>query len=161
MDYSLAVHSYSTHRVYVTAAIKKIRPDVKIDEIRVMIDTGCYNTMIPLWVAQHTGYDLGINRAVAIGGSVGVGRLYALDHLTIGGCAMHRVVVLAYPFTRGNELYDTLLLGTNVLNNWKFTIDRKESRFSFTENFPAWLPNQANPYQNYFNEQHEYVTTQQ
>lgn len=146
MAYNLNIHTNAKHRIYVTALIKYIHPAKELNEVRVMVDTGCYNTMVPLWMAKRTGYNLGINRSVVIGGTTGTGQLYALNMLHFGGCVIERAVVLAYPFPAANELYDTILLGTNIFNNWRYTIDRETGTFTFTENLPHFLPNKINPY---------------
>ena len=67
----------------------------------------------------------------SVGGFKGMANLCILDKIDIGGLILEKVVALAVPFE--GELKDHILLGTNVTNNWKFTVSRRENKLDLAE----------------------------
>jgi hypothetical protein len=157
MFYNVTLDEEIPHRLIFQAKIYN-KNENEFNTIRIMIDTGCYNTMIPLQRAKTTGTPLGLTRPIVIGASVMEAEVYVIDSLRIGGADLHNIYMLAAPF-RG-ELADTILMGLNVLNNWKYIIHRKGNIMEFEESYPDVIPNKAHPYRNYFDRQGKYVLLQ-
>jgi hypothetical protein len=126
--------------------------------IPVMLDTGCYNSLIPLSRAKISGIPIGMKRHIVIGASVIETKAYVISRLEIGGLNMKNVFMLAADFK--GELADTILMGLNILNNWKYTIHRKDSIIEFEESYPDIIPNKTSPYCNYFDKEGKYVLMQ-
>jgi predicted aspartyl protease len=126
-------------------------------DVRVLIDTGAFNTMIDLALAQRFGILLPDSMTVSIGGKTGKAQFCVISCLTLNSCVLTRIFALAYPFD--DWLMGHILLGTNVMNNWDFTISRSRNVLEFSENIPFDAPNKMYPYQNYFKEG-EYVAIQ-
>ncbi|MDR0220857.1 MAG: retropepsin-like domain-containing protein [Lachnospiraceae bacterium] len=127
--------------------------------IPVMLDTGCYNSLIPLSRAKISGIPIDMKRQIVIGASVVETEAYVIGTLETGGLDMKNVFMLAADFK--GELADTVLMGLNVLNNWKYTIHRKDSIIEFEESYPDIIPNKMNPYRNYFDKDGKYVLMQE
>jgi predicted aspartyl protease len=129
-----------------------------MDRITVMLDTGCYNSLIPLMRANISGIPVNMKRPIAIGSSVVETEAYIINMLKIGELEIKSVFMLAAPFK--SELADTILLGLNVLNNLKYTIHKKDDIIELEESYPAVIPNKTNPYRNYFDKNGKYVLLQ-
>jgi hypothetical protein len=117
-------------------------------DVRVLIDTGAFNTMIDSALVHKFGILLSENMTVSIGGKVINTQFCIIRNMALGGYNLSRVFALAYPFD--NWLMGHILLGTNVLNNWNFSISRFHDTLEFSENIPIDAPNKKYPYQNYF-----------
>ena len=125
-------------------------------EIEVIVDSGCANTLLPLWVAQECGgIELPLKKEINIAGNSRVAQAYMIPKLEFGGCVFTNVFVFAAEFRR--ELKERMLLGLNVLNNLRYTVDRDAGDFEFTERLPKSLPKMEFPYRNYFDDNGDYV----
>ena len=129
--------------------------DTEVDKCTVIIDSGCPNSLIPLKYAKRFGQKLPFKRLIKIAGNEREAILYSLDGIKIGDFILNDVIMYAANFI--GELEDSILLGLNVLNNWKRMISRKDGLFCFEEDLCMELPNKINPYRNYFNEVGDYV----
>jgi hypothetical protein len=127
--------------------------------IGVLFDTGCYNTVIDYAIAEMYGVSLEHKVPIVIGGVSGEATLFVLHEFVIGGMAMSDVLVQAYKFPEGNSFKDMIILGTNIINNWDFTISGAPRRLTVKENIRD-VPNSAHPYRNYFDGAGKYVNTQ-
>jgi predicted aspartyl protease len=120
-----------------------------MENVRVLIDTGAFNTMIDRALAEKFATLLPDSMAISIGGKTGKAQICIIHSLTLsGGITLNRVAALAYPFD--DWLLRHIILGTNVLNNWKFTISRSSDTLWFTEELPSDASNKEYPYQNFF-----------
>jgi len=117
-------------------------------DVRVLFDTGAFNTMIDLALAQRFGVLLPNSMTVSIGGKTGKAQFCVISYLTLSSYMLTRIFALAYPFD--DWLMGHVLLGANVLNNWDFTISRSRDVLEFSEKMPYDAPNKVFPYQNYF-----------
>jgi hypothetical protein len=117
-------------------------------DVRVLIDTGAFNTMIDLALISNFGTVLPSGMDISIGGNAGHARFCIIDNLTIGGLTMTRVFALAYPFE--GWLMGHIILGANILNNWDFKISRTDDMMQFCERLPPDVPYKKHPYLNYF-----------
>ena len=114
------------------------------ESIKVLLDTGSFNTIIhKALVAQH-GTMLNTKMLTSVGGYKGEANLCVLDKINIGGCILEKVVALAVPFE--GELKDHILLGANVTNNWRFTVSRLENIMEATEQFSDKTTMRTHPY---------------
>jgi hypothetical protein len=117
--------------------------------VDVLLDTGSFNTIIHKPYAYKYGVVLEKTMKVSIGGFRGEANLCILHKINVDGLVMKNVVALAVPFE--GELKEHILLGTNVPNNWEFTISRKKNRVLITEEFPEEAQSREYPYRYYFN----------
>jgi hypothetical protein len=118
------------------------------EDIVVLLDTGCYNTLIPGYLAELTGKPLGFRRMYNIGGRTIEAEAFSVNEIMINGFSLKRVLVFAGDYPGGYE--DDIILGTNVMNNWEMVINKESHLFKFRENPSKSLPNKTNIYQNYF-----------
>jgi predicted aspartyl protease len=124
--------------------------------VEAIVDSGCANTLLPLWAAKRCGgIALPLKRAINIAGNSREAQAYIIPKFEFGGYIASDVFVYAAGFQE--ELKDRMLLGLNVLNNLRHTIDRAKGQFEFTECVPDWIPNKAFPYRNYFDDFGNYV----
>jgi len=135
------------HRYKFDASIYNIK---KMDfaDIVILLDTGCYNTMMPKFLAEVTGKPLGFGRMYNIGGSTIEAEAYSINEIRIKDFVMKRVLVFAGEYI--GEYRNDIILGTNVMNNWEMIIDKDLNLFKFREKPSKRLPNKDNIYQNYF-----------
>jgi len=128
------------------------------EEVTVFLDTGCYNTMIPMDLAEKSGHPLGFKVKYSLGANVVETEAFSIDKIMIGDLVLERVVAFAGNYKGGQE--DDIILGTNVINNWEMIISKKDHTFQFRENPPDSIPNKSNIYQNYFNKDGNYIYVQ-
>jgi len=145
------------HRYKFDASILKIT-DKNCINTTIFLDTGCFNTMIPKYLAIQTGHPLGFKKTFKIGGDQTETEAYSIDKLIIGDLCLEKVVAFAGDY-KGDHV-DDIILGTNVINNWEMTISKKEHTFKFKEDPPDDIPNKKNIYQNYFNKEGDYICVQ-
>ena len=127
-------------------------------KVTVFLDTGCFNTMIPRYLAEQTGRSLGFKITYSLGGNIIEAEAFSIDRLMIEGIVLERVVAFAGEYKGGHE--DDIILGTNVINNWEMIISKKTHSFKFREDPPENLPNKTNIYQNYFTREGNYICVQ-
>jgi hypothetical protein len=158
MTYSTAALSKQfEHRYKFTASIYYIlKKDFR--EVTVFLDTGCFNTLIPRYLAEQTGRSLGFKMSYSLGGSLIEAEAFSIEKIMIADVVLERVIAFAGDYKGGHE--DDIILGTNVINNWEMIISKKEHTFQFRENPPDSLPNKVNIYQNYFNKEGDYICVQ-
>ena len=124
--------------------------------VEVIVDSGCANTLLPLRVAhQCGGVELPLKKEVNIAGNSREANAYIIPKLEFGGHEFNHVFVYAAEFQR--ELKHRMLLGLNVLNNLRYTVDRSSGEFEFIERIPKSLTNKDFPYRNYFDDFGNYV----
>jgi len=145
------------HRYKFYAGIYEIQSK-KFRKTTVFLDTGCFNTMIPRYLAEISGRSLGFKMAYSLGGNVIEAEAFSIDKLMIEDIILERVVAFAGKYTGGHE--DDIILGTNVINNWEMIISKKSHTFQFREDPPENLPNKTSIYQNYFSREGNYVCVQ-
>jgi hypothetical protein len=122
-------------------------------EVKLIVDTGCPNTL----VSQNLADMFSVEKIewvpdVALGGQkYSKAEMHVLPCIELGPDAVIKnVAVESVVFDVDYELYNAILLGLNTLNNWDYTISIKDKYFCAIERFPAFLPNKAYPYKNYF-----------
>ena len=145
------------HRYKFDARIYKARQGIFV-KATIFLDSGCFNTMIPIYLAEQSGHTLGFKMNYSIGGRVIAAEAFSIDKIMIGETALERVIAFAgdYP----GEYEDDIILGTNVINNWEMLINKRAHTFQFREDPPESLPNKTHIYQNYFNRAGDYVCVQ-
>jgi len=126
--------------------------------VDLFLDLGCYNTLIPKSLAVLSGHPLRFKREYRIGGAVVEAEAYSIEKIMIKDFTLEHVIAFAADYT--GEFSSDILIGTNVMNNWKMTIDRKANLFTFSENPPDDLPNKIHIYQNYFDAVGNYIYVQ-
>jgi hypothetical protein len=145
------------HRYKFVAGVYNLRIKEFV-KATVFLDTGCYNTMIPIELAEQSGRSLGFKMKYSLGASLVETEAFSIDKIMIGDLVLERVVAFAGNYKGGQE--DDIILGTNVINNWEMNISKKKHTFQFREDPPDSLPNKTNIYQNYFNKEGNYVYVQ-
>ena len=130
-----------------------------VTDIEAIVDSGCANTLLPLWVAKACGgLPLPMIRMVRVAGNTTKAQAFVIPEIEIGDFTLKSVMVLAADFQ--GELEDRMLLGPNVMNNWRFTVDRsvgKTGVFEFEEKIPGIVPRKDVPYRNYFDNAGKYI----
>ena len=159
MTYSTAALSKSFEHRYKFVAKVYCLQTKKFVKTTIFLDTGCYNTMIPRYLAEQTGRSLGFKMNYSLGGSVFEAEAFSIEKIMIGDFLIERVVAFAGNYKGSHE--DDIILGTNVINNWEMIISKKKHSFQFREDPPDSLPNKANMYQNYFNKDGNYICVQE
>jgi hypothetical protein len=153
----VALSTSSEHRYKFDISIFNIL-EKKFEDATVFLDTGCFNTLIPKYLAGQTGRSLGFKIKYSIGGSIIEAEAYSIYKIMIGDFYLEKVITFAGEYRGGHE--DDIILGTNVINNWEMIINKKENSFKFRENPPNSIPNKKNIYQNYFNKEGNYICIQ-
>ena len=127
--------------------------------IDVLLDTGSFNTVIHKDLVAKYGIMTAQTMKVSIGGFVGDADICILHKLRIGGHEMEKVVALAVSFD--GELKNHILLGANVLKNWKFSISHLENRMEVTEQFSEEALARKYPYRYCFNRKGQVMAFQE
>ena len=154
---TVALSKLYEHRYKFIAKIYNTQKN-NFQAVTILLDTGCFNTLIPKSLAQQTRQFLGFKMKYSIGGSVIEAEAFSIDKLKIGDLCLERVVAFAGDYKGGHE--DDIILGTNVINNWEMTISKKSYTFKFCEDPPDNIPNKKYMYQNYFNREGNYICIQ-
>ena len=158
MKYSTtALSRLFEHRYKFIANIYNINKN-EYRNVTIFLDTGCFNTMIPKYLAERSGRSLGFNMTYSLGGNIIEAEAYSIDKLMIGDIILERIIAFAGEYKGRHE--DDIILGTNVINNWEMIINKKTNSFKFREDPPENLPNKTNIYQNYFNREGNYICVQ-
>jgi len=154
---TVALSKLFKHRYKFAAKVYDLR---KKDFVKttILLDTGCYNTMIPRDLAEESGHSLGFKVKYSLGASLVEAEAFSIDKIMIGDLVLERVVAFAGDYKGSHE--DDIILGTNVINNWEMHISKKKHTFQFREDPPDSLPNKTNIYQNYFNKEGNYIYVQ-
>ena len=158
MKYSTVALSTSFEHRYKFDAYIFNNLNKNMEEVTIFLDTGCFNTLIPRYLAEQSGRSLGFNKTYSIGGSIITVEAFSIDKIMIGDFILERVVAFAGDYKGGHEF--NIILGTNVINNWEMIISRKSHAFKFREDPPDNLPNKTHIYQNYFNKEGNYICIQ-
>ena len=157
MDYTVNLLEEVPHRYLLYMELSNPKSSRKPIEVTTLLDTGAFNSMIDLNLAERFCFMLPIYIPISIGGNLGEAQGCILHTVKLGDFEMSRVFALAFPFK--DWLVRHIILGANVLNNWDFTTSRTNNTIRFTERVPPDAPNKENPYQNYFRSG-EYVAVQ-
>lgn len=124
--------------------------------VETIVDSGCANTLLPLKFAKKSeGIALPLKKKISIAGNSGEAQAYIIPKIEFGGHEFTQVFVFAANYR--NELSERMLLGLNVLNNLRYTVDRTAGQFEFVENISDSLPSKKFPYRNYFDDFGKYV----
>lgn|GEM_PF-1064958 len=124
--------------------------------VETILDSGCANTMLPLRFAKKSGgIALPLKKEINIAGNSGEAQAYIIPKIEINGYILTHIFVFAANYRK--ELYDKMLLGLNVLNNLRYTVDRAAGKLEFIESVPESIPGKAFPYRNYFDDFGNYV----
>ncbi|MCL1836509.1 MAG: aspartyl protease family protein [Treponema sp.] len=153
----MALSTLFEHRYKFDASIYNIHKK-EFGNIIIFLDTGCFNTMIPRYIAEQTGRSLGFKMQYSLGGGIVEAEAFSIEKIMIADAVIERVVAFAGNYKGSHE--DDIILGTNVINNWEMIISKKEHSFQFRENPPDSLPNKLNIYQNFFNKEGNYICIQ-
>ena len=157
MAYTIDLLQDIRHRYITLATLHDVKDAQPMPDVRVLLDTGAFNTMIDVDLVDTYGALLPFFIPVTIGGHSGEAQGCVLYRVSIGNFELTRVFALAYPFK--DWLTQHIVLGTNVMNNWDFATSRVDNKIRFSERIPDDAPNKNYPYQNYFING-EYVTVQ-
>ena len=127
--------------------------------IDVLLDTGSFNTVVHKDLVVKYGVMTSQTMKVSIGGFVGEANICVLHKLRIGGYEIEKVVALAVSFD--GELKNHILLGANVLKNWKFSISHLENRLDVDEQFSEEALARKYPYRYCFNRMGQVMALQE
>jgi len=153
----VALSTSFEHRYKFDAFIYNIFEKI-LEEVTIFLDTGCFNTLIPRYLAERSGHSLGFTKNYSIGGNIITVEGFSINKIMIGDFTLERMIAFAGDYKGGHE--DNIILGTNVINNWEMVISRKSHTFQFREDPPYNLPNKTHIYQNYFSKEGSYICVQ-
>jgi hypothetical protein len=145
------------HRYKFKAQLYNMRQKL-YDDVTIFLDTGCFNTMVPRYLAEQSGHSLGFKMAYSLGGGIIETEAFSIDKMMVGDIVLERVVAFAGDYRGGQE--DDIILGTNVINNWEMIINKRAHTLKFREDPPDSLPNKTYIYQNYFDRAGNYICVQ-
>ena len=131
-------------RIWVRAYINNVQ---KVD---VMIDTGCHTTMMDEVVAGKYGQVLPDKTVMNIGGKTMDVQGYILKSLSFETLEINNVFVWAMKCEPMDELFGKLLLGLNIMNNWKYSVSRNENIMAIEEDIFMDAPESEYPYMHKF-----------
>jgi len=158
MKYStVALSKQFEHRYKFDAHIFNISANA-LEDVTIFLDTGCFNTLIPRYLAKRTGHSLGFTNTYSLGANIITVEGFSIDKIAIGDITLERVIAFAGDYKGGHE--DNIILGTNVINNWEMIISKKMHSFQFREDPSGSLPNKTHIYQNYFDIKGNYIYIQ-
>ena len=148
MDYTIELLEDIRHRYISLSTLYAKNSSLSMPDIRTLLDTGAFNTMIDSSLAKRFGVMLPIIIPISIGGTLGEAQGCIIHRISLGNFEMTQTFALAFPFK--DWLTGHIILGANVLNNWNFTTSRTNNTIKFVESIPNDVPNKKYPYQNYF-----------
>ena len=161
MVHRIKLEEKDISRYITTASLETFNGLRQKTNIRVLIDTGAFNSMIDLSIlndkrvlAELTG----TTHIVSVGGYSGIARGCIIYKMKMGDMEIRNVFAMAYPFN--TWLADHIILGANTLNNWKFTISRKENLMTVIEDIPDCVLNKSEPYKSYC-DSNKYIAVQE
>ncbi|MCL2183420.1 MAG: aspartyl protease family protein [Chitinispirillia bacterium] len=154
---TVALSKKFEHRYKFDAHIYNINGK-RFEKVTILWDSGCFNTMIPRYLAEQCGRSLGRKKHYKIGGHSIEVEAFSINKLTIGDVTLERVIAFAGEYYGDYE--DDIILGANVINNWEMIISKKAHKFSFREDPPDSLPNKKHIYQNCFDIAGSYISVQ-
>jgi len=143
------------YRVGVWASLSKgYKPSI---DKKVIVDTGNTNTVISKELAEIYGFPYldksgqQIVSTTRLGGRTYTTKMYVIPKIIFDKkFTINAVFVEAIDFPSNYELYDSILLGLNVLNNWEYKINRVTKQLSVEENIPPFITKKSFIYQNHF-----------
>ena len=128
MTYStVALSKLFEHRYKFYADVYNLRTNKFVENI-VLLDTGCYNSLIPRDLAEQSGHSLGFKMKYSLGANLVETEAFSINKIMIGDLLLERVVAFAGAYKGDHE--DDIILGTNVINNWEMIISKKSIRFN-------------------------------
>jgi len=77
------------HRYKFGARIYNIQKKV-FGKVTIFLDSGCFNTMIPRYLAERSGRSLGFKMAYSLGGCVIDAEAFSIDKIMIGDMILER-----------------------------------------------------------------------
>jgi len=133
---TMALSRRFEHRYKFDAKVYNLRTK-KFVGTTIFLDTGCFNTMIPRYLAELSGHSLGFKMKYSLGANVVEAEAFSIDKIMLGDFVLERVIAFAGKY-KGRQEYD-IILGTNVINNWEMHISKKEHTFQFRSRPPLGL----------------------
>ena len=142
---------------------------------KVLTDSGCFNTLIPLWIAEDANIYMeppGTD-TVIVGGLVLSARKCLIKQIQIEGTdeygntkvdTFDYVHMFAVDIPEDSELFDTILLGLNIMNNWHYAVYKNQHKFLIDADpahVPDFVPNKRFPYCSSFDMWGNYIFFQE
>ncbi|MCL1997667.1 MAG: retroviral-like aspartic protease family protein [Turicibacter sp.] len=126
--------------------------------VDILLDTGAFNTTISKNLAANYATPTAKQVTVKIGGFSGKVPVCIIHKLKIGNFVMENVAALSISFD-SSELQDHILIGANILNNWRFTLCRHDNEMEVSEKILPSAPTKF-PYRYYHNSKGEIIALQ-
>ena len=99
MTYStVALSKWFEHRYKFDAKVYNLQTNGFVGTT-IFLDTGCYNTMIPMDLAEKSGHSLGFKVKYSLGANVVETEAFSIDKIMIGDFVLERVVAFAGNYT--------------------------------------------------------------
>ena len=143
-SFLVSLNNKRTCRYVFTSRLWNIRRNTFGRTVHVLLDTGSFNTIVHKSLVADYGIMLQKTMKTSVGGFRGDSNICILEKIQIGCHVLEKVAALAVPFE--GELKDHILLGTNVTNNWKFTLSRFENKMDVIEQFSDAALQRQYPY---------------
>ena len=120
-----------------------------------IIDTGSANTFVPYGFAKQWFKPTKREKEVSVAGCTYLATVFqAKSIFNLGGLKIRNLQVLSSEKFTGT-LKNYILIGANILNNLKFTLDKEEGIFEFEEKIASYRKDCIQPYRYYFGENGE------
>ena len=91
---TMALSRRFEHRYKFDAKVYNLRTK-KFVGTTIFLDTGCFNTMIPRYLAELSGHPLGFKMKYSLGANVVESEAFSIDKIMIGDFVLERVVAFA------------------------------------------------------------------
>ena len=128
--------------------------------VKVLTDSGCFNTLIPLRIAQTASIYMEPpgSDVIVVGGAKYSAQKCLVKQIQIEGKdeqgndkldTFDYIHMFAVDFPHGHELFDTILLGLNIMNNWHYAVYKNQHKFLIDADpahVPDFVPNKRFPY---------------
>ncbi|MDR0220119.1 MAG: hypothetical protein LBI54_01785 [Lachnospiraceae bacterium] len=152
MDFKRFLDELELHRIQFFVTLHD-KDNMRNSEAKLIVDTGNVNTLVSQNLVEIFSIEkISDGLSVTIGGQKYKAERHILPCIELEpGTTIQNVVVESVDFDASYELYSTILLGLNTLNNWDYTISNKEKYFYAVERLSIFLPNKLYPYKSFCN----------
>ncbi|MCL2252985.1 MAG: retroviral-like aspartic protease family protein [Lachnospiraceae bacterium] len=121
-------------------------------EVKLIVDTGNINTIISQNLVDMFSIEkLAEELTFTLGGKTRIAERHIIPYIEFStNFEISNVAVESVHFQPNDELYNSILLGLNTLNNWDYCISNFDKSFYAKERFSILMPNKLHYYSNYF-----------
>jgi hypothetical protein len=151
MDFQRFLDGIELYRIQFRVILRD-ENNTKFRSVNLIVDTGNTNTIVSQNLADLFSIEkLADDLQLRLGGYKHYAERHILPCIEFEhDFIIRNVAVESIKFEPDYELYNSILLGLNTLNNWDYKISNKDKMFSATERLSVLVPNRVHHYKNYF-----------